>query len=105
MPGERTEQATQHRREKAHKEGDVLHSRELSAAAGTLAGVIALGVLGAHTLVVWRTSFAAFLDLGNPVRWEPSEIEPTLAAVRRLILAILGAPAVVMAAVAAASLG
>ena len=46
MPGERTEQATQHRREKAQKEGDVLHSRELSAAAGTLAGVLVLGALG-----------------------------------------------------------
>jgi flagellar biosynthetic protein FlhB len=50
MPGERTEQATQHRREKAQKEGDVLHSRELSAAAGTLAGVLMLGALGTHTL-------------------------------------------------------
>ncbi len=105
MPGERTEQATQHRREKAHREGDVLHSRELSAAAGTLAGVIALGVLGARTLIVWRESFAAFLDLGNPARWEPSELEPTLAAVRRISLAVLGAPGVVMAAVAAAALG
>ena len=61
MPGERTEQATQHRREKARKEGDILHSRELSAAAGTLAGVIVLGALGAHTLIAWQDSFAAFL--------------------------------------------
>ena len=44
MAGERTEQATQHRRDKARKEGDLLHSRELSAAAGTLAGVMALGM-------------------------------------------------------------
>ena len=36
MPGERTEQATQHRRDKARKDGDILHSRELNAAAGTL---------------------------------------------------------------------
>jgi flagellar biosynthetic protein FlhB len=105
MPGERTEQATQHRREKAQKEGDVLHSRELTAAAGTLAGVLMLGALGTHTLIVWRDSFAAFLNLGNPARWEPAEIAPTLAALRRLTLAILDAPAMVMAAVAAASLG
>jgi flagellar biosynthetic protein FlhB len=105
MPGERTEQATQHRREKAHKEGDVLHSRELSTAAGTLAGVLALGVLGARTLLAWRTTFAAFLDLGSPARWEPSQMEPTLAAVRRLTLAVLGPPGVVMAAVAAGALG
>ncbi len=50
MPGEPTEQATQHRREKARKEGDILHSRELSAAAGTLAGVMVLGALGSHLL-------------------------------------------------------
>ncbi len=54
MPGERTEQATQHRREQARKEGDILHSRELSAAAGTLAGVMVLGALGSQILIVWR---------------------------------------------------
>jgi flagellar biosynthetic protein FlhB len=105
MPGERTEQATQHRREKARKEGDVLHSRELSAAAGTLAGVIALGTLGARTLAVWRGSFAAFLDLGRPARWEPATIQPTLYALRRLAFSLLGPPGAVMAAVAAATLG
>ena len=46
MPGERTEQATQHRREKARREGDILHSRELSAAAGTLAGAHGAGSSG-----------------------------------------------------------
>jgi len=105
MAGERTEQATQHRREQARKEGDILHSRELSAAAGTLAGVLVLGALGSHILVAWRATFAAFLALGAPARWEPSEIEPTLYAVRRLALAVLGPPGVVMAAVAAAALG
>jgi flagellar biosynthetic protein FlhB len=105
MPGERTEQATQHRREKARKEGDLLHSRELSAAAGTLAGVMVLGMLGSRLLIVWRGAFAAFLDLGFPARWEPAEIQPTLYALRRLALAVLGPPGVMMAAVAAASLG
>ena len=64
-----------------------------------------LGALGTHTLVVWRDSFAAFLNLGSPARWEPTEIEPTLFALRRLTLAVLGAPAVVMAAVTVAALG
>ena len=72
MPGERTEQATQHRREKARKEGDLLHSRELSAAAGMLAGVMALGLLGREgPMESWRSGFAAFLDLGTPRTWEP----------------------------------
>ncbi|HME58945.1 MAG TPA: EscU/YscU/HrcU family type III secretion system export apparatus switch protein [Terracidiphilus sp.] len=105
MPGERTEQATQHRREKARKEGDILHSRELSAAAGTLAGVMVLGALGSHLLVAWRTSFTAFLNLGFTARWEPAEIQPTLYALRKLAFEILMPPGVMMAAVAAGSLG
>jgi flagellar biosynthetic protein FlhB len=105
MPGERTEQATQHRREKARKEGDILHSRDLSNAAGTVAGVIALGVLGGRMMAAWRSAFGGFLLLGAPARWEPSMLEPTLVAVRRLTVEVLGPPAVVMAMVALAALG
>jgi flagellar biosynthetic protein FlhB len=105
MPGERTEQATQHRRDQARREGDVLHSRELSAATGTLAGVLVLGMLGSRILIAWRDTFAAFLDLGGPGHWETSEIEPTLFAMRRLAMAVLGPSGVVMAAVAVAALG
>ena len=105
MPGERTEQATQHRRDKARREGDILHSRELSAAAGTLAGVIALGALGSSTLMAWKTAFAAFLNLGAASHWEPAQIEPTLIAIRRLSMAVLMPPALAMAAVTMAALG
>ena len=42
MAGDRTEQATPHRREKARKEGDILVSRELTSAAAMLAGVLTL---------------------------------------------------------------
>ncbi len=105
MPGERTEQATQHRREKARKEGDLLHSRDLSAAAGTLAGVMALGVVGGRTMEAWRSAFAEFLLLGAPGRWEPSTLGPTMMAMRRLILAVLVPPGAVMAMVAVAALG
>jgi flagellar biosynthetic protein FlhB len=105
MPGERTEQASQHRREKARREGDILHSRELSSAAGTLAGVIALGALGSTILYAWRATFAAFLDLGEASRWEPAKLEPTLFAIRRLSLSVLLPPAIVMSAVALAALG
>jgi flagellar biosynthetic protein FlhB len=105
MPGEPTEQATQHRRDKARKEGDILHSRELSAAAGTLAGVMVLGAVGSHLLLVWRDNFAAFLNFGPAARWEPSEMQPTLYALRKLTFEILAPPGVVMAAVAAGALG
>jgi len=105
MAGERTEQATQHRRDKARKDGDILHSRELSAAAGMLAGVMVLGAMGGHLLILWRNSFASFLDLGQPARWEPAELQPTLLAIRSLTFTILGPPALIIAAVAAAALG
>ncbi|HEY1768272.1 MAG TPA: EscU/YscU/HrcU family type III secretion system export apparatus switch protein [Terracidiphilus sp.] len=105
MPGERTEQATHRQREKARREGDILHSRELTAAAGTLAGVLALGSLGGRALDAWRGAFAAFLALGSPAHWESATVEPTLFALRRLALSILGLPGMVMAAVAAAAFG
>jgi len=105
MAGDRTEQATQHRREQARKEGDVLHSRELSAAAGTLGGALVLGAIGEHVLIAWRSTFTGFLDLGAPARWEPAQIQPTLYALRRLTLEVLGPCGVVMAAVAASALG
>jgi len=104
MAGERTEQATQHRREKARKEGDILHSRELTAAAGTLAGVTALGLLGGKTISAWRGALAGFLALGAVARWEPQTIGPTLGSVRRLMAQVLAVPALLMALVAAAAL-
>jgi len=104
MPGERSEQATQHRREKARKEGDVLHSRELAAAAGTLAGVMMLGVVAGRAMEAWRGAFGGLLAFGAGARWEPETIEPTLAGVRRLMIGVLAAPAMVMAAVALGAL-
>jgi flagellar biosynthetic protein FlhB len=105
MAGDRTEQASQHRREKARKDGDILHSRELSSAAGTLAGVMVLGALGSHVMIVWRDGFIAFLNLGAPGRWEAATVLPTLLALRRLTFSLLGLPAMMMAAVVAAVLG
>ena len=104
MPGERTEQATQRRREKARREGDILHSRELTAAAGMLAGVIAFRSLGVRTIAVWAGTFTAFLALGQSSLWEPATVGPTLIALRRLTLELLAPPAIVMAVVAAAAL-
>src|ERR1700733_12154091 len=104
MAGERTEQATQHRREKARKDGDILHSRELTAAAGTLAGVLTLGLLGGRSLKSWRGAFAGLLALGGSSHWEPAQVEPTLVAVRRLALAVLSPAGTVMGAVASGAL-
>ena len=105
MAGDRTEEASAHRREKARKDGDILHSKELTSAAGTLAGVMVLGALGTKILITWRDTFDAFLTLGTPAHWEPSQIQPTLNALRRLTFDMIGPVAIVMAAVAAACLG
>ena len=103
MPGDRTEQATPHRREKARREGDILHSRELSAAAGTLAGILCLGFLGEKLLDAFRSSFAAALELGAPNRWEASTLQPTLISLRRILANGLLPVGVVMAAIAAST--
>lgn len=105
MPGDRTEQATQHRRDKARKEGDVLHSRELSSAAGTLAGVVVLGALGGRALEAWRDRYVDFLKLGAPGNWEPAALATTLVALRRLATSLLWPSATVMVAVFCGALG
>jgi len=102
MPGERTEQASQHRRQKARTDGDILHSRELTAAAGTVAGVMTLGLLGGRSVLAWRGAFSGFLELGQPGRWEAAAIAPTMIALRRLALAVLEPVALVVAVAAGA---
>jgi flagellar biosynthetic protein FlhB len=104
MAGERTEQATAHRRQQARRDGDILHSRELTAAAGTLAGTIALGMVGERAMESWGGSFAELLRLGAPGRWETATMAPTLIAIRGVMMAALLTPAIAMAAVAAAAL-
>jgi flagellar biosynthesis protein FlhB len=104
MPGDRTEQATPHRREKARREGDIVHSRELTSAAGTLAGVLCLGFLGEKLLNAFRASFASALDLGAADRWEVSALEPTLFAMRRILLSALLPVGFVLAAIAATAI-
>ena len=104
MAGERTQQATQHRRDKAREEGDILHSRELTAATGALAGVMTLGVLWQSFVNSWHASLGGFLALGAPARWEESAMEPTLAAIRGWALQTMRPAVEIMAAVVAASL-
>ncbi len=104
MPGERTEQATQHRREKARREGDILHSRELTAAAGTLAGAMALGALCSRAIESWRRAFVGLLALGSPACWEPNCVGSTLVAARAMIVAVLVPPAALMSLVVIAAL-
>jgi flagellar biosynthetic protein FlhB len=104
MAGERTEQATPQRREKARKEGDLLHSRELSAAAGTVAGVMLLGMAGPKFLTSWATALGAFLGYGAASAWEPAAVDATLRELMQISLSVLAPVAMVGAGVALASL-
>jgi flagellar biosynthetic protein FlhB len=105
MAGERTEQASPQRREKASKEGDLLHSRELCSAAGTVAGVILLGLAGPRFLEEWTRSLAAFLSYGAESAWEPSSVNATMGTLVGLVMTVLAPVGLVGAGVAGAALG
>ncbi len=89
MAGERTEQATEQRRDKARKEGDLLHSRELSAAAGTVAGVMVLGVAGPRFVAGWTDALGAFLGYGAIAAWEPGAMDKTMKSLLSLAAMVL----------------
>ena len=105
MPGDRSEQATPQRREKARKEGDLLHSRELCSAAGMLAGVLLLGAGGHRFLAGWAESFEAFLSYGANAAWEPNAVDATVHTLMALAMTVLAPVGLVGAGVAAAALG
>ncbi|WP_263359573.1 EscU/YscU/HrcU family type III secretion system export apparatus switch protein [Acidicapsa ligni] len=104
MAGERTEQATPQRREKAKREGDLVHSRELCSAAGTLIGVMLLGVAAPKFLNAWFTALGGFLGFGMAAHWEPDSIDATLHSLLGLAMAVLAPVGLVMAGVATAAL-
>ncbi len=58
----KSEKATEHRRQKAREEGQVARSRELSASAAMLAGVLVLVSQSSASLMLWRQFFRAVLD-------------------------------------------
>ena len=103
MPGDRSEQATPHRREKARKEGDILHSRELTGAAATLAGVVSLGILGRGVVECFRSSFTAALDLGSVEKWESASLGSTTVAMRDMTAHALWPTAVFAVAICGAA--
>jgi len=59
-----TEAATEQRKEKAKKKGDVPHSRELLSALAMLAGVLVLGSSSKQFLSSWDHVYASSLQLG-----------------------------------------
>ncbi len=59
-----TEQATEQRKQKARKQGDVVRSRELTSALAMLAGVVVLGASARQFLAAWNEAFVRCLQLG-----------------------------------------
>jgi flagellar biosynthetic protein FlhB len=59
-----TEQATEQRKEKARKKGDVVRSRELLSAMAMLAGMVVLGVSAKQFLSGWNEVYTRSLMLG-----------------------------------------
>ena len=64
-----------------------------------------LGTICRGALEGWRDGFIKVLDLSSPAHWDAERILPTLYTMRRISVAVLMPVALVMGAVAAASLG
>jgi len=104
MAGDRTQQASPHRREKARRDGDVLRSRELTSAAGTLAGVLLLGALGPRIVEGFRSVLAAVLNECTKEGWREGAVRDSVLRLRQPILAA-GVPVfIAMAAIVGASM-
>ncbi|WP_114205337.1 EscU/YscU/HrcU family type III secretion system export apparatus switch protein [Acidisarcina polymorpha] len=69
MAGERTEQASPRRRQKAREQGDSPHSRELLAASVTLAGSLTLGAIAPAWLTGWMSAFQRLMGMAETPAW------------------------------------
>ena len=87
---DKTEKATEHRRHKAHLEGQVARSRELSATAAMLAAVFVLIFQAPANLLLWRQFFRAVLD--QAARHELSIATPLFPWSAQLLLGWLWKP-------------
>lgn len=105
MAGDRTEKATPQRRDKARREGDLVHSKELTAAAGTLAGVMLMRLAWTEFLARWAGSIEGAMGLGGAAHWEDATMASTLTLLRTQIGSVLAPFALVGAAVVAGTLG
>src|SRR5579871_1026237 len=66
MAGERTEQATTLRRQKAEQAGQVLRSRELASAITLFFVIQSIAWMAAGWVRPWRAFFERALEAGNP---------------------------------------
>jgi flagellar biosynthesis protein FlhB len=104
MSDERTEKATPRKRQQAREKGDRVRSRELVAASGTLAGVLALGQLTERWSGSWSAVYQTFLALGMPQAWADDCAAGTILALRHAIAILLSPLLLLFACVTAATL-
>ncbi len=83
MSGERTEKASQHRRQKAQQDGDRPRSRELLSAAALLGGSLALGWAARGWTPQWRAQYERALAMS---RIPDPNVDALGGAVRSLIV-------------------
>jgi flagellar biosynthetic protein FlhB len=103
MPGDRTEQATPHHRQKAAEKGDRARSRDLMAAAAMLGGVFAAGGVAGKWVRAWVAAYRMCLELGQPGFWEQSTPQQVALALRGVVLHGVSPLAMVFAASLAAA--
>lgn len=104
MPGDRTEQATPHHRQKAVEKGDRARSRDLLGAAAMLGGVYALGSAAGKWVSAWTEAYRGALALGEPGFWERVTPEQAAVALRGVLLHGLSPLGTIFAAALAAAL-
>jgi len=104
MSDERTEKATPRRRQQAQEKGDRVRSRELAGAAGTLAGILALGQLTERWSGSWAAVYQTFLGLGMPWAWTPDRAPQTILAMRHAMAVLLSPLLLLFALVTGATL-
>ncbi len=81
--GEKSQDATQHRRQQAREEGQVAHSQDLGSAASLLGGLLILTMVGAP-LLEFLAGFLARQLGGDP--WLTADVPFMLAALARIDL-------------------
>lgn len=104
MSGDRTEKATPRKKQQAQEKGDVVRSRELIGAAGTLAGVLALGKLTEKWSGSWAAVYQTFLSMGMPQAWTEERASGTVLAMRHAMVVLFTPMLLLFVFITAASL-
>jgi flagellar biosynthetic protein FlhB len=104
VAGERTEQASPRRRQKARDDGDRPRSRELLAACATLAGTMTMGALAPGWMAGWMAGYRQFLRLGDSAAWRERDGVAGILELRSISVEVMLPLCALLAACAGAAL-